>query len=106
VQLGELQRSLDKFHSRGASVIAVSVDSPSDSAALAAERRLAFPLLSDRGLSTIRAYGVEDAENGIAWPAIFIVGRDGRITWRSLSETYKVRAKSEEILRALNAPPP
>jgi len=106
VQLGELQKSLDKFHRRGASVVAVSVDSPSDSAALAAERGFTFPLLSDRRLSTMRAYGVEDADNGIAWPAIFIVGRDGRIAWRSLSETYKARAAPEEILRALDALPP
>jgi len=106
VQLGELQRNLDKFRSRDASVVAVSVDSPTDSAALAAERGLSFPLLSDRRLSTIRAYGVEDAENGIAWPAIFVVGRDGRIAWRSLSQTYKVRAAPEEILRALDALPP
>jgi peroxiredoxin len=48
VQLGELQKSLDKFHKRGASVVAVSVDSPSDSAALAAERGFTFPLLSRR----------------------------------------------------------
>jgi peroxiredoxin len=106
VQLGELQRSLDKFRSRGASVVAMSVDSPSDSAALAAERGLTFPLLSDRGFSSIRAHGVEDAENGIVSPAIFIVGCDGRIAWRSLSDTYKAQAAPEEILRALDALPP
>ena len=106
MQLGELQKSLDKFRSRGASVVAVSVDSPTESAALAAERGLTFPLLSDRRGSTIRAYGVLDAENGIAWPAIFVLGRDGRIAWRSLSQNYKVRAAPEESLRALDALPP
>jgi len=49
----------------------------------------------------IRAYGVEDAENGIAWPSIFIVGRDGRVKWRSLAETYPVRPAPEVVLEAL-----
>ena len=51
----------------------------------------------------IRAYGVEDQENGIAWPAIFIVGRDGKVRWRSLAETFKVRPTSEVVLEALDA---
>jgi hypothetical protein len=45
---------------------------------------------------------VEDQENGIAWPAIFIVGRDGNVRWRSLAETYKERPTSEVVLRALD----
>lgn len=49
----------------------------------------------------IRAYGVEDAENGIAWPSIFIVGTDGRVKWRSLAETYTVRPAPEVVLEAL-----
>ena len=60
-----------------------------------------FPLLSDVDRSTIRAYGVEDEENRIAWPAIFIVAPDGMIRWRDLAETYKERPTSEVILQAL-----
>jgi peroxiredoxin len=62
-----------------------------------------FPLLSDPKREVIRAYGVEDQENGIAWPAIFIVGRDGKVRWRSLAETFKVRPTSEVVLEALDA---
>jgi alkyl hydroperoxide reductase subunit AhpC len=51
----------------------------------------------------IRAYGVEDAENEIAWPAIFIVGRDGKVRWRSLAETYPVRPAAEVVLDALRS---
>lgn len=79
------------------------MDEPQRSGALAAKLGLRFPLLSDVDLSVIRAYGVEDAENGIAWPAIFVVGRDGRVAWRSLAETYPVRAVPEDVLRALAA---
>jgi peroxiredoxin len=52
-------------------------------------------------LKAIRAYGVEDAENRIAWPAIFIVGADGHVRWRSLAETFRVRPASEVVLEAL-----
>lgn len=73
------------------------------SKALAERLGVRFPLLSDPKREVIRAYGVEDPENGIAWPAIFIVGRDGRVRWRSLAETYKVRPASEAVLEALDA---
>ena len=80
---------------------AISVDPPATSAALAKKLGVTFPLLSDESRAGIRAFGVEDAENGIAWPAIFIVDRNGKIVWRSLSGTYKLRATSAQILQAL-----
>jgi len=79
------------------------VDPLERSKALAEKLGVTFPLLSDRKREAIRAYGVEDQENGIAWPAIFIVGRDGNVRWRSLAETFKVRPTSEVVLEALDA---
>lgn len=81
--------------------MAISVDPPERSAALARRLGVGFPLLSDVDLKVTRAYGVEDVENGIAWPAIFIVGRGGEIEWRSLAETYTVRPVSAVVLEAL-----
>ncbi len=83
----------------------MSVDAPAKSAELAKKLGVTFPILSDEKLAMTRAYGVEDAENGIAWPAIFLIASDGRIAWRSLAQTYKVRAGPEEILKALDALP-
>lgn len=40
-------------------------------------------------------------ENGISWPAVFIADKQGKIRWRSLAQTYKVRAMSGQILDAL-----
>jgi len=45
---------------------------------------------------------VEDEESGIAWPAIFIVGRNGMVRWRSLAEVYQVRPAAEVVLEALD----
>lgn len=73
---------------------------------LATELRLVFPLLSDRDLNALRAWGVADEENGIAWPALYVVDQSGRIAWRSLAETYKKRPAAAEVLSALDALPP
>lgn len=43
-----------------------------------------------------------DVENDIAWPAIFVVGRDGKVFWRSLAESPSKRAGIDEILAALD----
>ena len=78
------------------------MDSPDRSKALAEKLGIKYPLLSDPKRHVIRSYGVEDQENGIAWPAIFIVGRDGTVRWRSLAETFKERPTSEVVLQALD----
>ena len=77
------------------------MDSPEKSKELAAKLGITFPLLSDRDRSKIRTYGVEDPENSIAWPAIFLVSQGGTVRWRSLAETYKERPTSEVIVEAL-----
>lgn len=64
-----------------------------------------FPLVSDEQRKLIRAYGVLDEENDIAWPAIFVVGRDGKVAWCSLAESKSKRAGADEILKALDSLP-
>jgi peroxiredoxin len=92
---------VEKLKARRAELVAISVDELEKSDQLVAKLGITFPLLSDGDRSTVRSYGVEDAENGIAWPAIFIVAQDGTIRWRSLADTYKERPTSEVILEAL-----
>jgi peroxiredoxin len=84
-------------------LVAISADAPEKSRALAQKLGLQFPLLSDPGREVIRGFGVEDAENGIAWPAIFILDADRRVAWRSLAETFKVRPASAVVLQALDS---
>ncbi len=86
--------------------MAISVDPPQTSAGLAKKLGVTFPLLSDEQRAVTRAYGVEDAENAISWPSLFVVGRDGTISWRSVAPTYKVRAAPAQILQALDGRPP
>jgi glutaredoxin-dependent peroxiredoxin len=88
---------------RGAELVAISADSATRCGALAKKLGLQFPLLSDPDLAVIRRWGVADEENGIAWPAVYVVARNGRIAWRSLTENYTKRPASQEIIAALDA---
>ena len=98
-----MERKINQFEAEKASVVAVWVTPPGRSATVVRKLGLTYPVLSDVDLATIRAYGVEDAQNGIAWPAIYIVGTDGKIRWRSLVEDYKVRPAADVVLAALRA---
>ena len=63
-------------------------------------------MLSDVEREAITAWGVvHDGGNpgggAIARPAIFLVEPDGTISWRSVTENYRVRVRPEHALEAL-----
>ncbi len=84
----------------------MSVDTIEESSRLAEGLGLEFPLLSDVKRRAIHDWGLvhEGGKPGggsIARPAIYIVESDGRISWRSLTENYRVRVRPEHVLEAL-----
>ena len=80
--------------------MAVSVDDLEQSRALVERLGLSFPLGLDEDRTLTKAFGVYDPANDIAWPALFLIGPDGVVRWRSLAETYTVRPASQMILDA------
>lgn len=92
---------MKRFEKADVALIAISVDTVEKSRPLVKKLGLTFPVLSDPALVATRAYGVDVREAGIAWPAIFIVGRDRTIGFRSLKPNYKERPATEVILGAL-----
>jgi len=87
-------------------VIAVSVDSVEDSARLSEGMGLEFPLLSDPEAEVITAWGVTHSGGKpgggvIARPATFLVEPDGTISWRYLTDNYRIRLRSKQLLAAL-----
>lgn len=90
--------------------MAVSVDSPQESRKLCQTQGYTFPLLSDPGASTIRAYGVIHERGGedghdIARPAEFLVDQTGTIRWVNLAETLLARLRPETVLHVLDTMP-
>ena len=85
-------------------MVAISVDELEDSSELAEEQGLTMPLASDPGGAVIKAYGVWDQGNEIAWPALFLVV-DGTVAWRDLTRDYKKRPPVEDVLAAIDGHP-
>jgi peroxiredoxin len=87
-------------------VVAVSVDTSEESARLAEELDLEFPILSDVQEEAIHTWGLVH-ENGkpgggaISRPAIFLVEPEGTISWRRLTDDYRVRLRPEDVLEVL-----
>ena len=98
---------MDQFHQRGVEVVAISVDSPNVSQSLCQSRGYTFPFLSDPKAETIRQYGVLHTKGGeegkdIARPAEFLVDSTGMIRWVNLTNDFRVRARPESVLAAID----
>ena len=88
-------------------MVAISVDSVDDNERMADALGLDFPVLSDPGATAISAYGVLHPEGGIggrdiARPVVFLIGSDGIIRWRELTENWRIRVGPDEILGAIS----
>jgi len=126
LQLRAYQKALPEFKARGATLIAISPQSPSTSRATAENRSLGFEVLSDRGNAVAKAYGIAFSMNAdeqelhkafgadlpkinaaadwdIPVPATFVVDRSGRIAWAHVDSNYTTRAEPADIVKALNA---
>lgn len=84
---------------------AVSYDSPAVTADFTKRRGITFPLLSDPGSKTIKAYGLlnttlkpTDQNYGIPFPGTFILDPDGRVTARFFENEYRERNTVATIL--------
>jgi peroxiredoxin len=87
-------------------VVAVSVDTIDKNRELAEGLGLDYPVLSDSDRTAIAAWGVVHAGGGlggtdIARPATFLVEPDGTVSWRSLTDNWRVRVRPAHVLEAL-----
>jgi len=101
MQLGELQSKLSEIEKRDIGVVAISVDDVAPGKALAANLKLAFPIVSDPKATALKAFGVFDSETEIAWPSIFVVSREGKVVHRWLADTFSERVATDDVLKAL-----
>jgi peroxiredoxin len=88
--------------------VAISVDTPEESATLCKKAGYTYTFLSDPGAEVIRRYDVLHPGAGvdgkdIARPAEFLLDSAGVVRWMNLTEDIRVRARPEEILKAAKA---
>ncbi len=99
--------SLAKFNELNAQVIGISVDSPFAQKAFADQNKLNFPLLSDYNRRAVRAFEIEDPNfvggllPGVAKRSVFVLDKDGRVVYRSVSDNPAVEPSYAEVETAV-----
>lgn len=125
LQLRQFQEILPQIHETGASLVAISPQTPDHSLDLKQKNELAFEVLSDLGnqvarqFTTVFKYGdaplkamemlgfdfysfYGDDSGEIPVPATFIIDQDGTITYAfSAGGDYRKRPEPQDILHAL-----
>lgn len=87
-------------------VAAISVDTPAESADLCRKAGYTFTFLSDEKREVIHQYDLVHAHGGqggadIARPAEFLLDSTGTVRWVNLTEDYRIRARPEQMLAAI-----
>lgn len=125
----QLQNDLGVLRSAGLGLAAVSYDSAAVLQNFAQRQKITFPLLADHESQVIRQFGVANREYrkgtqldvdqekvyfdgvgrtpvyGLAYPSVFVLGPDGKVIWRFVSETSELRLTGAAILeRAVGVP--
>ncbi len=104
-ELNLIQSELEQFQNDRIQVLAVSVDSPYTLRMFADTEGFKFPLLSDfwpHG-AVAQAYGVFNAEAGVAKRGTFLIDAEGIVRWKVVNDLSKPRNQADyhEAIAAL-----
>ncbi len=124
LELRAFQAALPDFEAKGASLVAISPQTPDNSLTTAEKRDLEYHVLSDVGNAVARDFGLVfslaeelrplydqlgidiPAHNGdgtfeLPVPATYVVGQDGKISYAFVNTDYTKRAEPSEVLEAI-----
>jgi peroxiredoxin len=125
LELRAYQKALPQLQALGASLVAVSPQTPDNSLNTAEKNELSYPVLSDVGLHVSRAYGLafdlptelvqlyqrQWNNNLVKWngeggwslpiPATYLIGQDSRILLAHVDPDYRERLDPEVVLTRL-----
>jgi peroxiredoxin len=121
--LVELQKALRAIHAAGGQLVAVSPESAEQGLATQMRNKLTFPILSDKGNTVGRQFGIVyraaeaeipfddasfdrqsyDAARGFALPlgATYVIDTEGAIRWAFLDGDFSRRAKPAAVVDVL-----
>jgi len=108
-QVADYVNKADKFSKRNAAVVLV-YPGPSKDLERYANEFVAgkefpknFSFAIDPGYAFVDSYGLRwDAPGETAYPSTFIIGKDGRVTFRKISHEHGDRTASTDVLMALD----
>jgi len=89
-------------------MIAISPDAPPESAELASDLGLGFPLVCDEGLALSKRFGIVFQAPGrdpLPVPAVYLVDAGGTIVFQFVHPDYKLRINPDLLLAAARESP-
>lgn len=99
----------DRFSELDARLFGISVDSPFVNARFREEEGIPFPILSDFNREVASEWGVLHDEllglEGVARRSVFVVGGDGLVSYRWVSDDPSVEPDYERVRAAVEAAP-
>jgi peroxiredoxin Q/BCP len=97
--LVQLQKELPRFEKINLQIVGVSYDSVAVLKKFSDQAKLGFPLLSDEGSATIRAYGLL-FQKGLPHPGTIIIDQQGVVRAKLLEEGYAKRHTTDDLFEA------
>jgi peroxiredoxin len=102
VRLEQLGTNLSGYERQGARVVAVTLDSPESSRALAEQLDLRFSILSTDSLA-FETWGILHPETGLPMPAAYVVDTDGVVRFRHVGRNAGDRVTDAGLITLLRS---
>jgi alkyl hydroperoxide reductase subunit AhpC len=97
-----MARDYASYLDRGARIVAIVIDKPSQNAAMVEKLALPFPILSDPdGEVMIKPFDIWDARGRMSKPATIVIAPDGSEVYRYVGVDLVDRPVHEEALEAV-----
>ena len=102
-----MQQDLASLEAKQVQLVGVSYDSVEVLAGFTEQRKIRYPLLSDPGSATIKAFGLINAEakgkaQGVPYPGVMILDKDRTIRAKLFFDGYRDRHAAADILEAVD----
>ena len=99
----ELQRQYDEISAAGAEVLAISTDDLSGATDIIRQSNVDYPILYTSDDSAVpESYGVFDLfGDGLASASVFVVDRDGNISYSNIGRNYRHQVSADTVLNAI-----
>ena len=94
-----MQKNYARFGELNTEIVAICVDSPQQNAKVKNKLGLKFKILSDSNREVIKNYKLfHDIKGGIARPAEYLIGADGKIVHSWVTNNFRIRTHAQVIL--------
>jgi peroxiredoxin Q/BCP len=107
-ELADLADKYPLISEQDGEVIAISTDGIDVAKNMAVDLQLPCPVISDPNADIIKLYGVYDDDMDTAYPAVFLIDKNGVVRYRKKIEGLNDLVPADEIvneLRRMNTPP-